>query len=112
MIDFYAYEKIVLDFLISKYEKSIEKVTKIFKSLDHDEDGVLNRAELGNTLSCIDPTNQLKLSREEFVGLCDPWNCDAINFSTYIKILSGTEVRCKNKNGDPVQIKLIGFSRM
>ena len=47
MIDFYAYEKIVLDFLISKYEKSIEKVTKIFKSLDHDEDGVLNRVFFG-----------------------------------------------------------------
>jgi len=122
LVDFYGYEKIVLDFLIRKREKAIEKVRETFKLIDHDDDGVLDQIELENTLSCIDPTNKLKLDRREFVAHCDPWNSGVINFSTFIKVLGATSVRIPVPNpnyGAPSQPKeiwlpksLIRFSKM
>ena len=56
-IAFISFEKIVLDFFLSKHENFLMKVREIFRSLDYDDDGILSRSELVNSLGYLDPIN-------------------------------------------------------
>ena len=92
-LQFGILEKIILDFQINRREKLLSKVCKIFKSQDHDDDGCINRKDVVDALTYIDPTNIIKLNRDEFVSLCDPYYTDVITFTDYAKVLVGIRVR-------------------
>ena len=76
---------------------------QIFKSLDVDDDGLLSPIELANTIGYIDPMNELKLDKDEFISLCDPFDTGFITFTKFIQVLSQIRVtvdpRLKNEVG-------------
>jgi len=85
-ISYKKFEKIVLDFFLSQHENFLSKTRQIFKSLDVNDDGILQQHELVNSIGYIDPMNELKFAKEEFVQLCDPFNTDSVTFSKFIKV--------------------------
>lgn len=108
---FEVLEKIILDFLINHREKLLSKVCRIFASLDHDDDGCINRKDLADALAYIDPTNILKLKRDEFISMCDPYNTNVITFTDYAKILIGIRVRVNDpKTHQMREVNVVKFT--
>lgn len=101
-VPYSLFEKIVLDFFLSQHENFLGKTRQIFKSLDVDDDGLLSPSELANTMGYIDPMNELKLDRDEFIALCDPFGTGFVTFTKFIQVLSGIRVTVDQRKSNEV----------
>ena len=62
-------------------------------------------------MAYIDPTNILKLKRDEFISMCDPYNTNVITFTDYAKILIGIRVRVNDpKTHQMREVNVVKFT--
>ena len=101
-VQYTLFEKVVQDFFLSQHENFLAKTRQIFKSLDVDDDGLLSPNELANTIGYIDPMNELKLDRDEFISLCDPFATGFITFTKFIQVLSQIRVTVDQRQTNEV----------
>lgn len=86
-LPFEDFQKIILDFQLKEHEKFLEKFIVIFKSIDTDNNGVINEDEFRDLISSMDV-----IQNEEEVNyllqVIDPYNNQQMTFSELVHLFS------------------------
>lgn len=84
---FTDFQKIILDFQLREHEKFLEKFIDVFKSIDSDNNGVINESEFRELVQSMDV-----ISDEEEVNyllqMIDPFNNQQMTFSELVHLFS------------------------
>lgn len=84
-LQFADFQKIILDFQLKEHEKFLEKFIAVFKSIDTDNNGVINEPEfreLVQTMNVID-------DKEDYIDeMIEPFNNQQMTFSELVHLFS------------------------
>ena len=97
-LQFTDFQKIILDFQLKEHEKFLEKFIDVFKSIDSDNNGIINESEFRELVQSMDV-----ISDEEEVNyllqMIDPFNNQQMTFSELVHLFSSHMVPIDE--GDP-----------
>lgn len=97
-LQFTDFQKIILDFQLKEHEKFLERFIEAFKSIDTDNNGVINESEFRELVQSMDV-----ISDEEEVNyllqMIDPFNNQQMTFSELVHLFSSHMVPADE--GDP-----------
>lgn len=86
-LQFSDFQKYILDFQLKEHEKFLEKFIAVFKSIDSDNNGVINESEFRELVSSMEVIND-----EEEVNyllqMIDPFNNQQMTFSELVHLFS------------------------
>lgn len=86
-LPFDDFQKIILDFQLKEHEKFLEKFIVVFKSIDGDNNGVINEEEFRDLISSMEV-----IQNEEEVNyllqVIDPYNNQQMTFSELVHLFS------------------------
>lgn len=86
-LQFTDFQKIILDFQLREHEKFLEKFIYAFKSIDSDNNGVINEAEfreLVQSMDVIDDEEEVNY----LLQMIDPFNNQQMTFSELVHLFS------------------------
>ena len=86
-LSFSEFVQCVLEFQLSQHEKFLDSFLKLFRSVDINNDGVLNEDEFSQLIEKM----KIGLTPEQtatFLEYLDPYNQQKITFSDIISLLS------------------------
>lgn len=81
------FKKIILDFQLQEHERFLFKFTNLFKSVDHDQDGVISELqfkELLNIMNVLESEDEI----EALLHQVDPFNNKKMTYSEVVVALS------------------------
>lgn len=97
LLKFNDFQKIILDFQLKEHEKFLEKFIAVFKSIDADNNGVINEAEFRELVQSMEVIND-----EEEVNyllqMIDPFNNQQMTFSELVHLFSSHMVPMDDKD--------------
>ena len=84
------FNKILLEIQIRLRDKYLSNFLSIFKSLDEDDDGILNEEQFRNLIIKLDvyPLENIGDEYDKLISKIDPFNTQVITFSDCITVLS------------------------
>ena len=86
------FQKIVLDFQLKEHEKFLRKFMVVFKSVDTDNNGLLNEREFRELVLRMRVCDSEK-DIEYFLTVVDPYNNNQITFSEIVHLFSAHMVQ-------------------
>ncbi|CAD8137533.1 unnamed protein product [Paramecium octaurelia] len=98
--EFSVFIKLILEYFMSLHQQYLANLCIVFKSVDHDKDGILNQQQFQKLTESIKPN----LQNEEYSKLyeiLDPFKNDKITFSQIVKVFRNPQFH--NKNVDLIQ---------
>lgn len=86
-LQFTDFQKIILDFQLKEHEKFLEKFIAVFKSIDSDNNGVINEAEFRELVQSMDVI-QDEDEVNYLLQMIDPFNNQQMTFSELVHLFS------------------------
>lgn len=86
-LPFVQFQKIILDFQLKEHEKFLEKFIVLFKTVDSDNNGVINEEEFRDLIAQMDVIH----NDEEvnyLLTVIDPYNNQQMTFSELVHLFS------------------------
>ena len=87
-IKFSVFQKIILDFQMKSHENFLNSFIEKFRTIDRDQNGIIDEQELRHLLKIVDPRNEMSIKVEDMLDLLDPDSNDIITFSSLVTLLS------------------------
>ncbi|CAD8141980.1 unnamed protein product [Paramecium pentaurelia] len=98
--EFSVFIKLILEYLMSLYQQYLANFCIVFKSVDHDKDGILNQQQFFKLTESIKPSLQ-KEDYSKIYEMLDPFKNDKITFSQIVRVFKNPQLY--NKNVDLIQ---------
>ncbi|CAD8059725.1 unnamed protein product [Paramecium sonneborni] len=98
--DYSVFIRLLLEYFMSQYKQYLANFCVVFKSVDHDKDGVLNQQQFLKLTESIKP-NLNKEECSQIYEILDPFLNDRITFSQIVRVFKNTQLQ--NNNGDLIQ---------
>lgn len=78
----------ILDFQLKSHENFLAAFIEKFKTVDRDQNGIVDEEEFRQLIRIIDPRNEMGMKIDELLDLLDPFSNDIITFSSIVTLLS------------------------
>ncbi|KRX10318.1 hypothetical protein PPERSA_02735 [Pseudocohnilembus persalinus] len=99
-IQYFQFQKIILDFQLKSHEKFLKKFIQLFRQLDVDHNGIINENEfrvLLDTINSIIGQSQLNEEQiQKYLNQVDPYNHQQITFSQCVTLFSSEVIQGNN----------------
>lgn len=86
-LQFKDFQKIILDFQLKEHEKFLEKYINVFKSIDSDNNGVINESEFRELVQSMDVIGD-EDEVNYLLQMIDPFNNQQMTFSELVHLFS------------------------
>ncbi|CAD8144743.1 unnamed protein product [Paramecium pentaurelia] len=98
--EFSIFIKLILEYFMNLYQQYLANLCVVFKSVDHDKDGIINQQQFLKLTESIKP-NLKNEECSQIYEILDPFKNDKITFSQIVRVFKNPQLY--NKNVDLIQ---------